>query len=297
MQTGDVGSGIGFGARLMVGEARIMRPTRELKSASFRMVLAVVYSLVGMMAMSTMVVYAGPTVDIDDDGTDTSPANSLEHMYRDNPSLVNSTSTGHAMDGTMTVNGTTYYFGNHTMGAEAEHTLQHVDTSTLRELADAPDGVYMSVDVTGRIRNGDRVRLTIANSSGNRNAKHWIAAYAEGPSPKVHLHVPVKYAAIADVDPNYPATGTAQVEFKLINMRSSYIFKLFEEDWQKGRHWYGSVVSPHLGRLYKTCVSSCIYHRGPHAATPPPLTFPPYLLRPPLSLSCILSSVQGLAIE
>ena len=52
--------------------------------------------------------------------------------------------------------------------------------------------------------------------------------------------VPVKYANLHNVTPEYEATGKAAVRFKLVSLRAeSYVFKLFEEDWQEGdgKHW------------------------------------------------------------
>ena len=68
--------------------------------------------------------------------------NSIEETLRSNPELLNSTHTGHALDGTVTVNGTTYSFGKSgsNMILTPEHPLVQVTPESLRELAEAPNG-------------------------------------------------------------------------------------------------------------------------------------------------------------
>lgn len=216
---------------------------------------------------------AGPTTDwlgwtpgsdnaIDDDV----PENSLAELVRSDPALLNGTRTGHAMNGTVTVNGTTYSFGksgSH-MILTPEHPLVHVAPHTLRELVEAPNGVYLEIDKMKELQNGDVVTVTVINSSGNRNAKHWLAAYAH-PNPNVTQVVPAKYAVLTDVDPTYAATGTVQVKFKLVNMRSSYVFKLFEEDWQKGLYW-GHQTNRTLEHAVAVATSRPVTFANPNGA-------------------------------
>ena len=141
-------------------------------------------------------------------------------------------------------------------------------------------GVYMEVDKTEQIENGEIVTVTIINSSGNRNAKHWVAAYAH-PNPDVKTMTPAKYAVLTDVDPTYAATGVVHVKFKLVNMRSSYVFKLFEEDWQKGLYW-GHQTNRTLEHAVAVATSSEVTFakpNGPEKVRTIPVSHDPPIVR------------------
>jgi len=118
-----------------------------------------------------------------------------------------------------------------------EHAVAAVEADSLREEEGGKDGVSIAVNATV-VEDGEVVLVTI-NSTRPRNAQHWVAAYSPA-DVDVTSTVPVKYAMLHDVAPEYEATGTASVRFKLISLRAeSYVFKLFEEDWQEGdgKHW------------------------------------------------------------
>ena len=53
------------------------------------------------------------------------------------------------------------------------------------------------------------------------------------------------------------------VSFKLLNMRSSYVFKLFEEDWEKGKHWGWTHANRTLEHAVAVASSAPIYFSNP----------------------------------